>query len=99
MGGGASYRRAVRSFEIRCRAIALAECTWRRASRCGVDQRRNDGVPRADVDAVGALASGDDRTHRTQPIANAGTALFVLLVTTVRSIYRPRGVTPYRQRT
>jgi len=52
----------------------------------------------ADVAAAGALAGGDDRRLRIQLIANAGAALFVLVVTTVLSIYKPRGVTPYGQR-
>ena len=52
----------------------------------------------ADVAAGGTLAAGDDHRLRIQLIANAGAALFVLLVTTVLSIYKPRGVTPYGQR-
>lgn len=52
----------------------------------------------ADVAAARELAGGDHRQVRVQLIANAGAAIFVLLVTTVLSIYKPRGVTPYWQR-
>lgn len=52
----------------------------------------------ADIAASGALASADHHQVRVQLIANAGAALFVLLVTTVLSIYKPRGMTPYGQR-
>ncbi len=53
----------------------------------------------ADVASTRVLAAGDERQVRIQLIANAGAALFVLLVTTVLSIYKPRGLTPYGQRT
>lgn len=52
----------------------------------------------ADVASTRELAAGDERQVRIQLIANAGAALLVLLVTTVLSIYKPRGVTPYGQR-
>ncbi|MES2521916.1 MAG: hypothetical protein V4617_04375 [Gemmatimonadota bacterium] len=52
----------------------------------------------ADVASTRELAVGDDRQVRIQLIANAGAALFVLLVTTVLSIYKPRGMTRYGQR-
>lgn len=52
----------------------------------------------ADVAAAGTLAAGGEQRLRVQLIANAGAALFVLVVTTVLSIYKPRGTTPYGQR-
>jgi hypothetical protein len=52
------------------------------------------------ADAVGAatLAAGELRGIRIQLVANAGAALLVLLVATVLSIYKPRGLTPYGSR-
>lgn len=44
------------------------------------------------------LASGDLRGLRIQLVANAGAALFVLLVATSLSVYKPRGMTPYGRR-
>ncbi|HYW31961.1 MAG TPA: hypothetical protein VE869_10685 [Gemmatimonas sp.] len=52
----------------------------------------------AEVAAAGTLATGGEHRLRVQLIANAGAALFVLVVTTVLSIYKPRGLTPYGQR-
>jgi hypothetical protein len=42
-----------------------------------------------------ALSSGDLRQLRIQLVADAGAALFVLLVTTALSIYKPWGMTAY----
>ena len=45
-----------------------------------------------------ALASGDLRRMRIQLTADAAAALVALLVNTVLSIYKPRGVTKYGRR-
>jgi hypothetical protein len=53
------------------------------------------------IDRVAALAaettlsSTDVRQLRIQLVADAGAALFVLLVTTALSVYKPWGMTPY----
>jgi hypothetical protein len=52
----------------------------------------------AEVAAAGTLASGGENRLRVQLVANASAALFVLVATTVLSIYKPRGMTPYGQR-
>jgi hypothetical protein len=52
----------------------------------------------ANVVAAGPMTADDERRLRIQLVANAGAALFVLIVTTVLSIYKPRGLTPYGQR-
>lgn len=44
------------------------------------------------------LSGGDLRGLRIQLVANAGAALFVLLVATTLSVYKPRGMTPYGRR-
>lgn len=49
----------------------------------------------AAVAAQTTLAGGDLRQVRIQLIADAGAALFVLLVTTALSVYKPWGLTPY----
>jgi hypothetical protein len=49
----------------------------------------------AAVAAQTALSSTDLRQVRIQLIADAGAALFVLLVTTALSVYKPWGMTPY----
>ena len=43
----------------------------------------------------GALGSAELRGLRTQLVADAAAALVALLIATVLSIYKPRGVTPY----
>jgi hypothetical protein len=48
--------------------------------------------------AEGALATGDLRALRTQLVVDATAALLLLVVTTVLSIYKPRGVTRYGRR-
>jgi hypothetical protein len=52
----------------------------------------------ASVAADTTLTSGDLRKIRIQLVADAGAALLVLLVTTVLSVYKPRGMTSYGQR-
>jgi putative copper export protein len=52
----------------------------------------------AEVAARTTLSSSDLRGLRVQLIADAGAALVVLLVATVLSIYKPRGMTPYGRR-
>ena len=52
----------------------------------------------AGVAASRALASGDLRRMRIQLTADAAAALVALLVNTVLSIYKPRGVTKYGRR-
>lgn len=47
------------------------------------------------VAADQALAMGDHRDVRVQLVADAGAALLVLLVATILSIYKPRGLTKY----
>ena len=42
-----------------------------------------------------ALGSGDLRALRVQLAIDAGAALGALLVTTLLSVYKPRGLTPY----
>ena len=42
-----------------------------------------------------SLAVGDHREPRVQLVADAGAALLVLLVATILSIYKPRGLTKY----
>ena len=49
----------------------------------------------ADVAAQVVLAPGDLRPLRLQLIGDASAALFVLLVTTTLSVYKPWGMTPY----
>jgi hypothetical protein len=52
----------------------------------------------AKVVAETTLVSGDLAGLRIQLVANAGAAIFVLVVATVLSIYKPQGMTPYGQR-
>lgn len=52
----------------------------------------------AEVATTGPLGSAGDRRIRIQLNANAAAALVMLLVTTVLSIYKPRGLTPCGQR-
>ena len=49
----------------------------------------------AGVAIQSALASNDLRQLRIQLVGDASAALFVLLVTTVLSVYKPWGMTPY----
>jgi hypothetical protein len=49
----------------------------------------------AGVAATTTMASADLRGLRIQLIADAGAALAILLVATVLSVYKPRGLTPY----
>ena len=49
----------------------------------------------AAVAAETTLSSADLRQLRIQLVADAGAALFVLLVTTALSVYKPWGLTPY----
>lgn len=49
----------------------------------------------ANVAANAALSSGDLRGVRIQLVVDAGAAVLVLIVATVLSIYKPRGLTPY----
>ena len=49
----------------------------------------------ADVAAQTMLSSGDLRQVRLQLVGDASAALFVLLVTTALSVYKPWGLTPY----
>lgn len=52
----------------------------------------------AAIAAKAALSSGDLSRLRVQLVADAGAALLVLLVATVLSVYKPRGMTRYGQR-
>jgi hypothetical protein len=52
----------------------------------------------ARVVADTTLAQGELAGLRIQLIADAGAAIFVLLLATVLSIYKPRGLTPYGRR-
>lgn len=52
----------------------------------------------AEVAAQTTLATGDLRQVRLQLIGDASAALFVLLVTTGLSVYKPWGMTPYGMR-
>jgi hypothetical protein len=45
-----------------------------------------------------AIVGGDFRRVRIQLVADAAAALIVLIATTVLSVYKPRGMTPYGQR-
>lgn len=49
----------------------------------------------AQAAARGVLGSAELRGLRTQLVADAAAALLALLIATVLSIYKPRGVTPY----
>ena len=49
----------------------------------------------AAVATQGTLSSGDLRQLRIQLVADAGAALFVLLMTTALSVYKPWGMTAY----
>jgi hypothetical protein len=49
----------------------------------------------AAVAAQRMLSGGDLRQLRIQLVADAGAALFVLLITTALSVYKPWGMTPY----
>ncbi|MGX9899518.1 DUF2269 domain-containing protein [Arthrobacter sp. SA17] len=49
----------------------------------------------ARIASVSELAATDMTAMRTQLIADAGAALIVLLVATVLSVYKPRGLTRY----
>jgi hypothetical protein len=49
----------------------------------------------AEVAAQSALSSADLRQLRLQLVGDASAALFVLLVTTTLSVYKPWGMTPY----
>jgi hypothetical protein len=49
----------------------------------------------ADVAGQMALGSGDFRELRVQLALDAGAAIGALLVTTLLSVYKPRGLTPY----
>lgn len=49
----------------------------------------------ADVAAQSVLAAGDLRQVRLQLVGDASAALFVLLITTTLSIYKPWGLTAY----
>ena len=53
----------------------------------------------AAVAAQTTLAAGDLRQLRIQLVGDACAALFVLLVTTTLSVYKPWGMTPYGVRT
>lgn len=53
----------------------------------------------ADVVAETTLSSTDLGRLRIQLVADAGAALLVLLVATTLSVYKPRGMTRYGQRT
>lgn len=50
----------------------------------------------AGVAAETTLSSADLRQLRIQLVANAGAALLALLVSTTLSVYKPRGVTPFK---
>lgn len=52
----------------------------------------------AGVAATTTLSTTDLRGLRVQLVADAGAALVILLVATVLSIYKPRGLTPYGRR-
>ena len=49
----------------------------------------------ANVAATGALSAADLRSIRIQLVADAGAAIVVLVIATVLSVYKPRGLTPY----
>jgi hypothetical protein len=49
----------------------------------------------SDMAAETTLSSTDFQSVRIQLVVDAGAALLALLVTTVLSVYKPRGVTPY----
>ncbi len=49
----------------------------------------------AAIAAMTTLSAGDLRQVRIQLVADAGAALFVLLVATTLSVYKPWGMTPY----
>jgi hypothetical protein len=49
----------------------------------------------ADVAATGPLSTMSHREIRIQLMADATAAILVLVVATVLSIYKPRGITPY----
>ncbi len=49
----------------------------------------------ADIAGQMALGSGDLRELRVQLAVDAAAAIVVLLVTTLLSVYKPRGLTPY----
>ena len=52
----------------------------------------------ARVVAETTLADGDLAGMRIQLVANAGAAVFVLVVATALSVFKPRGLTPYGRR-
>ena len=52
----------------------------------------------ASVAAETTLGSGELGRLRIQLVADAGAALLALLVATILSVYKPRGLTPYGQR-
>jgi hypothetical protein len=49
----------------------------------------------ADAASIATLSSGDLHHLRLQLIGDASAAVFVLFVTTVLSVYKPWGLTPY----
>jgi hypothetical protein len=49
----------------------------------------------ANVAANTTLSTADLRAVRIQLVADAGAAVVVLLIATVLSVYKPRGLTPY----
>lgn len=49
----------------------------------------------ANVAATTALSAADLREVRIQLVADAGAAVVVLVIATVLSVYKPRGLTPY----
>lgn len=49
----------------------------------------------ANVAANTALSAADLREVRIQLVADAGAAVVVLVIATVLSVYKPRGLTPY----
>jgi hypothetical protein len=51
----------------------------------------------AEMASESALGSGDMTEMRLQLVADAGAAMFALLVAAVLSVYKPRGVTRYGQ--
>lgn len=53
----------------------------------------------AEIAASSSLAPADMTGMRAQLVFDAGAALLALLVTTVLSVYKPRGLTRYGQRT
>jgi predicted Co/Zn/Cd cation transporter (cation efflux family) len=52
----------------------------------------------ASLAVQGTLSPADHRRVQIQLVADAGAAVIALLVATVLSVYKPRGVTPYGRR-